>query len=443
MKIKPGSPLLVKIGPARRLLLSILIIILSGIFIIDVADGIAMDHLAARRAALKRDYSAVNDIRFGLLSVNTWRDNMTRIASNRIADFSLTASQKADLQVELSRLLNSLITSADSMVQKSGGSLGGKIKKLVLNTVVPWKQLHRNTPEFSQAIVKELEKPENRYKLKSLVIDKINDLAGKTREFAGNDTTLVPRLLAIYHAATVDDFNRTITSRINRLQRRIYFHTFVIIGSMIVFLTLWLFITRLPELRRPLFNLSVALALLMLIASLVSPMIEIDARIKKLDFELLGEHLMFNDQVIFFQSKSILDVVRILLDTKKADSMLVGVLLLAFSVVFPIAKLISTEIYLLGSERLRRNRLVLFFAFKSGKWSMADVMVVAIFMAYIGFKGILDNQLAGLNFSSPGVTSIATNLTSLQPGYILFVTFVLFGMILSSILHSIPKGSGR
>ena len=317
MKIKPGSPLLVKIGPARRLLLSILIIILSGIFIIDVADGIAMDHLAARRAALKRDYSAVNDIRFGLLSVNTWRDNMTRIASNRIADFSLTASQKADLQVESFRgCSTALLPLPTAWSRRAAVHFGGKIKKLVLNTVVPWKQLHRNTPEFSQAIVKELEKPENRYKLKSLVIDKINDLAGKTREFAGNDTTLVPRLLAIYHAATVDDFNRTITSRINRLQRRIYFHTFVIIGSMIVFLTLWLFITRLPELRRPLFNLSVALALLMLIASLVSPMIEIDARIKKLDFELLGEHLMFNDQVIFFQSKSILDVVRILLDKK-------------------------------------------------------------------------------------------------------------------------------
>ena len=75
---------------------------------------------------------------------------------------------------------------------------------------------------------------------------------------------------------------------------------------------------------------------------------------------------------------------------------------------------------------------------------MADVMVVAIFMAYIGFKGILDNQLAGLNFSSPGVTSIATNLTSLQPGYILFVTFVLFGMILSASCIQFQKGvAGR
>ena len=32
----------------------------------------------------------------------------------------------------------------------------------------------------------------------------------------------------------------------------------------------------------------------------------------------------------------------------------------------------------------KKNKLIQFFAFKSGKWSMADVMVVAIFMAYIG-----------------------------------------------------------
>jgi uncharacterized paraquat-inducible protein A len=31
--------------------------------------------------------------------------------------------------------------------------------------------------------------------------------------------------------------------------------------------------------------------------------------------------------------------------------------------------------------------------FKTGKWSMADVIVVAIFMAYIGFSGIVGEQL--------------------------------------------------
>jgi hypothetical protein len=168
-------------------------------------------------------------------------------------------------------------------------------------------------------------------------------------------------------------------------------------------------------------------------------MIEIDARIKEMSFLLIGERISFHDQVIFFQSKSIVDVVRILLETGKYDSAIVGILILLFSIVFPIGKLLATKCYLLGNERLRNNKVIQFFAFKSGKWSMADVKVVAIFMAYIGFKGILDTQLASLNLQTDSLASISTNETTLQPGFILFVAFVLFGLILSVILQKITS----
>jgi hypothetical protein len=94
---------------------------------------------------------------------------------------------------------------------------------------------------------------------------------------------------------------------------------------------------------------------------------------------------------------------------------------------------------LLGSEKRRQNKLIQFLAFKSGKWSMADVNVVAIFMAYIGFKGIIDNQLTGLNMKTESLASISTNETSLQPGFMLFVAFVLFGLVLSAILQRITN----
>ena len=130
-------------------------------------------------------------------------------------------------------------------------------------------------------------------------------------------------------------------------------------------------------------------------------------------------------------------MVRILLETGKYDSAIVGLLILIFSIVFPIGKLLSTKIYLLGNEKWRNNKVIQFFAFKSGKWSMADVNVVAIFMAYIGFKGILDSQLTNLNMQTDSLASISTNETTLQPGFILFVAFVLFGLILSVILQKI------
>lgn len=68
---------------------------------------------------------------------------------------------------------------------------------------------------------------------------------------------------------------------------------------------------------------------------------------------------------------------------------------------------------------------------------MADVYVIAVFMAYIGFQGILDNQLSNLNMETESLVSISTNKTSLQPGFIIFIAFVLFSLILSTILKKI------
>ena len=217
------------------------------------------------------------------------------------------------------------------------------------------------------------------------------------------------------------------------------------IGIMLFFLLIWLLVRKALVFHTPLFTMSVLLALAFLFTGLAAPMIEIDARIQQLNFLLIGKHIQFHDQVLFYQSKSIIDVVKILITTGKPDSVFVGLLILIFSVVFPVCKLLSTKIHLLGSQKWANSKIIKFFAFKSGKWSMADVMVVAIFMAYIGFKGILDSQLGNMNndMNNQVMSSIATNKTSLQPGFILFIAFVLFGLILSTILNKISPHENK
>lgn len=68
---------------------------------------------------------------------------------------------------------------------------------------------------------------------------------------------------------------------------------------------------------------------------------------------------------------------------------------------------------------------------------MADVIVIAILMAYIGLNGLLEAQLARLNIPVQSLTIISTHNTALQPGYLIFIAFVLFGLVLSTILKSI------
>lgn len=72
---------------------------------------------------------------------------------------------------------------------------------------------------------------------------------------------------------------------------------------------------------------------------LLTPMIDIDARINEIKFVLMGEKISFEEQSMFFQSKSILDVVMVLIKNNRIDSILVGCLVLIFSVLFPLMKL--------------------------------------------------------------------------------------------------------
>ena len=69
--------------------------------------------------------------------------------------------------------------------------------------------------------------------------------------------------------------------------------------------------------------------------------------------------------------------------------------------------------------------------FKTGKWSMADVMVIAIFMAYIGFSGILNEQLNHLGGLTSSVDVLTTNKTQLQTGFFLFTAFAVISLITS------------
>jgi len=416
-----------------------LLVIFSGLLLAVAAwCGLQVHNLSAERTQIKKDYSVINNITNGLLSVNAWRDHLVNVVSNRIDDFEFTTEQEAALKTEVSNVLNAVIDKADSMLNKKQKTLKGKIRKFAIKSFVNEDKLHQQVPVYAQTIVNELKKPKNKAKLKYLAQSKITEF-GKITYDSVNDVKRSEIILRKYNVANVSQFNNNSEGLLGSLQHQTYFYTYVMLGILLFFLAIWWLLRNQVFLHAPFFVVSVLLAMIVLFVGLTSPMIEIDARIKEMSFLLIGEKISFHDQVIFFQSKSIVDVVHILIQTGKFDSAAVGILILVFSIIFPIGKLLSTKIYLFGNEKWRNNKVIQFLAFKSGKWSMADVNVVAIFMAYIGFKGIMDNQLSRLNVKTESLASISTNETSLQPGFILFVSFVLFSLVLSVILQKITS----
>ncbi|HEX5170413.1 MAG TPA: paraquat-inducible protein A [Cyclobacteriaceae bacterium] len=393
--------------------------------------------LSEEEATIKDDFSLVNNISQGLLSVEKWRTNFINVAEHQIDDFELTPSQKDTLKREIEQLLNRIISqAADTLLHEKKETLKGKVEKALANMLIDEERFHNMVPAFSETILQKISSPGTKDKLKEIAREKLGELGKDTYDSSANKND-ADSIIAKYNVRDKEAFNRAAEQRSDELLRKTYHFTFYVLAAIGIFVIAWLYVRKQPDVRNAFFIISIILALEILIVGLTSQMIELDARIKRLDFHLIGTSISFHNQVIFFRSKSIVDVVILLLKTEKFDSILVGILILLFSIVFPLSKLILGALYLVGGNRWHQNKIINFFAFKSGKWSMADVMVIAIFMAYIGFKGILDDQLKSINVSNETLQSISTNETSLQPGYILFIGFVIFSLFLSVVLNKI------
>ncbi len=201
------------------------------------------------------------------------------------------------------------------------------------------------------------------------------------------------------------------------------------IYSIVLILIVWLLVDK----KWRVFDLKVCcvLAVFLLASALTLPMIDIDARVQEFSFSILGEPVSFEDQVLYYKSKSILEVVRLMMTQNRPDVLVVGFLVLTFSVLFPLVKLLLS-FFAMERPAFLKKGIVKFFVLKSGKWSMADVMVVAIFMSYIGFSSILSEQLNQLQRVSENLEVLTTNKSVLNTGFFLFALFVLLSMVIST-----------
>lgn len=398
-----------------------------------------LQQLSKEQHEIKTDYSNVNNITFGLFSVDQWRDKVSGIVHHQVRNFELTPQQKKQLRMEVQQVMLALIDKAEALVNKEKKTLDGKVKKFVIKTFVKTDKIKEKVPGFADQVMVKIDNPANKKKMSKLAMAKFDDLQHSDYVDSAMAVTQAEtqKVFKRYKASSTEQLNQILTKRLSSIKAETYTHSFIMMGCIALVLVLWWVMREKKDLHGTLFIMSLLFAFILLVVGLLASMIEVDARIESFDFMLLGEHVVFENQVLFFQSKSIMDVVRVLLKQPAIDSILVGALIFMFSVAFPVMKLASTGIHLLGNKKIAENRFIRFFAFRSGKWSMADVIVIAILMVYIGLNGLLESQLKSLNIKSDLLTVITTNNTALQPGYIIFICFVLFGLILSTILKYI------
>ena len=383
----------------------------------------------------KKDYAELNHIKYGLLNVDEWKRHITVILDEEINRLSLSIKNEKELRKQIAVLLKTLIVEIDKRIKKEhSGSTVGRLKQAMMNTFIDMEAIKKGVPAYADAIIKELTKSTTRDQIKALLNEKLQQYSSQT--FNQLDTSKINSILLRTGVGDIESakvkLNQAIAVKHNLLVKE---SVGLILLSVILFSLSGFSRQPLTPFR---YTLLIVSLLLLLVTGVTTPAIDLEAKISKMSFVLLGHPISFENQVMYFQSKSILDVFWIMITHADLQMKFVGILLITFSIIFPLFKIVSTMGYYFNYRGARENPIIKFFVLKSGKWSMADVMVVAIFMAYIGFNGIIDNQFVTLSASTQQLELLTTNGTTLQPGYYLFLTYTILALFLTEFLTRRP-----
>jgi len=387
----------------------------------------------------KNDYAEINHIKYGLFSVDEWKRRITVIFFEEIDKLNLSETSEEDLRKHIEVLMNTLIDKVDEKIRKENeGSAEGWIKQTFINIFVSLEDIKKGIPEYAGAVIQELRKKKTKRQIKTILKEQLKEYSKQTFEL--REVAHINRILLRTDSKDIETARSKLNTLIASRQDRIVKEAVLLIALSIVLFASSGF-SRAPLSPSQYIFLVLSLIIL-LITGITTPMIDLEAKISEMSFVLMGHQVHFEDQVLYFQSKSILDVFWIMITHKDLQMKFVGLLLITFSIVFPLLKLLSTLGYYFDYRHARENRVIKFFVLQSGKWSMADVMVIAIFMAYIGFNGIITSQFGQLSSTGQELVILTTNGTSLQPGYYLFLTYTLLALFLSGFLTRKPREAG-
>jgi hypothetical protein len=416
-----------------RLTIAVLLLILSAISAYNLVYSINVQR------QYRNDLSEINNIKYGLLNAEIWANVIYNIVSTKIDEFEVNAENRVEIEAAIAKIIDQIIVKIEEAIRKQNsesdrffGRLIGSFKQSATNFLIDIREIRQHVPEYTNIVFTYLNKPGARGEIKQLIKEKLYELNINTFSVVNKERYNI--ILNRYGCSDQSTCNNAMKDII--ISQEIKITKYTILTFTFTIMLLCILLIKNPRIDQYQVLILIMSCLILLISGVISPMIEIGAKISELNLKLFGEDISFNNQVMYYQSKSLFDVVSILVVTGRFKLILVGMLLFIFSITFPLLKLISSLIYFYDIRGYRNKGFVKFFALKSGKWSMADVMVLAIFMAYVGFDGIITSQLSRITEVSRQINIFTTGGSQLQTGFYLFLGFCIDSLILSSVLEN-------
>lgn len=380
-----------------------------------------VDGLAARRL-IRTDLAEIENARYGILSADQWRTIIGPMLNAQIDQLDFKGQSKS-LRPQVQRALNALLDKMDA--DKPSGIQGMFVSKMIAS-------LRPKVPEYTNVVMAQLVNKGTEKGFKDSIRGVLANAVANT--FGNTDMSTYNAILHHYGCASGAACEQTLGQQIAAADTQLNRDYLIVLASAALAFILLMIGT--PALSRAAVVVLMSFCIAMGVGGVLSPMLEVEVRVTKIDATLLGTPIEFRDQSLYYRSKTVYEVFQTLIHMGRPEMSVVGVLVILFSVVFPTLKMLALAASLFRPTLLRTNRFVKLLAFELSKWSMADVMVLAIFMSFVAFNGVIGSAFDGLR-SVPNVQQvlIPTNASKILPGYYLFIGFCVSSILLSRKLH--------
>jgi hypothetical protein len=380
-----------------------------------------VDGLAARRL-IRTDLAEIENARYGILSADQWRTIIGPMLNAQIDQLDFKGQSKS-LRPQVQRALNALLDKMDA--DKPSGIQGMFVSKMIAS-------LRPKVPEYTNVVMAQLVNKGTEKGFKDSIRGVLANAVANT--FGNTDMSTYNAILHHYGCASGAACEQTLGQQIAAADTQLNRDYLTVLACAALAFILLMIGT--PALSRAAVVVLMSFCIAMGVGGVLSPMLEVEVRVTKIDATLLGTPIEFRDQSLYYRSKTVYEVFQTLIHMGRPEMSVVGVLVILFSVVFPTLKMLALAASLFRPTLLRTNRFVKLLAFELSKWSMADVMVLAIFMSFVAFNGVIGSAFDGLR-SVPNVQQvlIPTNASKILPGYYLFIGFCVSSILLSRKLH--------
>jgi hypothetical protein len=213
-------------------------------------------------------------------------------------------------------------------------------------------KIKKNVPELTEDIIDFLDDPKNKGAIKEYLVEKVHSYADKTftkMDYSAHDAIIAKHGFTNREAAILGLFEMQ-----EKLKNQTLLYKYILLFLFIAVGALLLSKIKFSAFQILLFS---SICLVFLLLGLVVPMLEIDARIVEINISIIGEPVTFTDQVLFYKSKSILEMIYLMFQQSGIDLLLVGVMILTFSILFPISKLVASIIASFNPKK-QSNKIV-------------------------------------------------------------------------------------